>query len=121
MGSKDGDNMNDVYKIKERLKEAMMLRDMSISELARVSGLNKSTVSRYLSGQVIPRSNAIGAMANALSVSPAWVLGYDVNIKGEVLQPEIEMYKLNQENQARLMAYYQALIDSQGGSNDADT
>lgn len=113
--------MNDIYKIKDRLNEAMRLRGVNITELASMSGLNKSTVSRYLTGKVIPRSNAIGAMSIALGVSPAWVLGYDVNMEGEILQPKIEMYKLNAENQTRLLAYYQALIDSQGGNEDANT
>ena len=101
--------------IRDRLKTALEERGMTASELAKKSGLNKGAISRYLKGTVIPKQSAVGAMATALSVSPAWLLGYDVNEKGELLQPKIQLYKLNAENQARLLAYYQALIDSQEG------
>ena len=105
--------MNNLYIIKDRLNEAMRLRNLNITELASLSGLNKSTVSRYLSGEVIPRTPQIGTMAKVLDVSPAWILGYDVNMKGETL-PVIEIQKLSDENKAKLFAYYQGLIDSQG-------
>lgn len=112
--------MDELYIIKDRLNEALKLRGLTASDLAKRTGLNKSSVSRYLSGQSIPRSLAIGAMAEALRVSPAWVLGYDVPMESKENQPTIEVHKLTPENQARLSAYYQALLDSQGG-NHANT
>ena len=105
--------MDNLYIIKERLIEAMKLRDMTATELANKSGLAKSSVSRYLTGENIPRSIAIGKMANALNVSPAWILGYNLTIDGQEI-PNIEIDKLTEENKTRLFAYYQALIDSQG-------
>lgn len=105
--------MNNFYIIKDRLNEAMRLRGLNLSELAELSGLNKSSVSRYLTGKMIPRTAAIGKLAQALGVSPSWILGYDVGMDGKDL-PKIEVQKLNEENKARLFAYYQALIDSQG-------
>ena len=108
--------MDNLYIIKDRLNEAMRLRGMNLTELAERSGLNKSSVSRYLTGKVIPRSDAIGKMATALTVSPAWVLGYDVTMDGE--EPvHIDIDKLNELNKAKIMAYYQALLDSQGGED----
>ena len=105
--------MDNLYVIKERLIEAMKLRQMTATELANKSGLAKSSVSRYLTGENIPRSIAIGKMANALNVSPAWILGYNLTIDGQEI-PNIEIDKLTEENKTRLLAYYQALIDSQG-------
>ena len=106
--------MDNLYIIKDRLNQAMQLRGITAAELAQKTGLNKSSVSRYLSGKAIPRSLAIGSMAKALNVSPAWVLGYDVPMEGEETQPQIEVHKLSKSNQALLMAYYKALLDSQG-------
>ena len=103
-----------MVEIKDRLKEALELKGWTASELAKKSNINKGTISHYLHGDIIPKQSKIGAMANALGVSPAWLLGYDVNMKGEVLQPKIELYKLSTENQTRILAYYQALLDSQG-------
>ena len=105
--------MDNLYIIKERLNEAMRLRRMTAAELSAKSGLAKSSVSRYLSGENIPRSIAIGKMATALNVSPAWILGYNLTIDGKEI-PTIDVEKLNEDNKAKLFAYYQGLIDSQG-------
>ena len=105
--------VDNLYIIKERLNEALKLRGITAAELANKSGLAKSSVSRYLSGENIPRSIAIGKMANALNVSPAWILGYNLTIDGKEI-PTIELDRLTPENQTRLIAYYQGLIDTQG-------
>ena len=105
--------MDNIYIIKDRLNEALKVRNMTAAELSKLTGLNKSSVSRYLSGSSIPRSLAIGNMARALHVNPAWVLGYNVPMEAEETEPTMDINKLSKENQARLMAYYQALIDSQ--------
>lgn len=108
--------MNISYKIKDRLNEALRLRGLSAAELASKSGLQRSSVSRYLSGENVPRSLAIGKMAEALDVSPAWLLGYDLTIDGKE-KPRVDMDQLTDANKARLVAYYQALLDAQGGSD----
>lgn len=71
-------------KIKTRLHNALTLRDMTPAELARACGLNKSTVSRYLSGKVEPKQSAVYAMAKALNVSPAWLFGESVPMTSNV-------------------------------------
>ena len=99
--------------LKDRLKKALSSKGWTGADLARASGVNKSEVSRYLHGQVIPKQTKIGKMAEALGVSPAWLLGYDVATSPDA----IEFDKLSETNKARLLAYYRALIDSQGGEN----
>ena len=107
--------LDNLYIIKDRLNAAMKIRQVNITELASMSGLNKSTVSRYLTGAVIPRSDAIGKMATALGVSPTWVLGYEVTMDGKEIR-QIDLTQLSEINQEKIMAYYQALLDSQGGA-----
>lgn len=104
--------MENIYKIKDRLNEALIMRGMTAAELANASGINKSSLSRYLTGENIPRSKAIGKMAQALNVSPAWILGYNVTIDGKSMI-DIDLNSLSEENKTRLQAYYQALLDSQ--------
>lgn len=101
--------------IRERIKKALEVREMMPVDLARKSGINKGSISKYLKGDVIPKQSAIGAMAEALHVLPSWLMGYDVPM--EAVTPEvttIDISKLSEENKKRLEAYYQALIDSQG-------
>lgn len=112
--------MSTIYKIKDRLRHAMTLRGMTGKELARKTGLQNSSITRYLSGANIPRSIAIEKMARALDVSPAWLLGYDLTIDGKPLV-NIELDKLNEGNKARLFAYYQALLDSQEDDSNGNT
>lgn len=113
--------------VKNRLKEALKLRSFSISELARRSGVDKASISRYLSGAFTPKQNAIGAMAEALNVNPAWLLGYDVQMEPEELQIRMDERRviaeysitdgLNAESLARLKSYADYLRSMQEGES----
>ena len=63
---------------KDRLREAMRLAGKKQADLVRETGLNRGTVSRYLSGEVEPRHEATHKLAKALDVSEMWLFGYDV-------------------------------------------
>ena len=105
--------------IKERIKEALIARDMTASDLARKSGLNKGAISKYLKGDVIPKQTAIGQMAEALHVSPSWLMGYDVPMENQSqrikadMQQRLNTQLLNAQNYAKLLGYYEALLESQ--------
>ncbi len=62
----------------ERLREAMEDAGKKQIELSVETGLSHSTISRYLSGKVEPRQEAIIKLAKALGVSEWWLWGYDV-------------------------------------------
>jgi transcriptional regulator with XRE-family HTH domain len=61
-----------------RLREAMQLSGKKQADLVRDTGLNKSTISRYISGAVEPRLEQTHSLAKALGVDPMWLWGYDV-------------------------------------------
>ena len=105
--------MDNLYIIKDRINEALMVRNMTRNELADKSGINKGTISRYLRGETIPRSLAIGRIAKALNVNPTWILGYDVPMEGDSMPIEINIELLTTTNQQKLLAYYEGLLDSQ--------
>lgn len=96
---------------KNRLAEALKVRGMLPADLSRKTGIHKGTLTKYLQGGFIPKQTRIGEIAEALNVSPSWLLGYNVPMEPETIQLD----KLTEANQARLKAYYDALIDSQGG------
>ncbi len=60
---------------KDRLIEAMTLRGMRASELARRTGLSKARISQYVNGKFIPKSDAILLIAEVLQVSELWLMG----------------------------------------------
>lgn len=63
---------------KDRLKEAMQAVGKKQADLVRETGLNRGTISRYLSGEVEPRMDAAHKLAASLGVSEMWLGGYDV-------------------------------------------
>ena len=62
----------------DRLREAMRAAGKKQQDLANITGLSHSTISRYLSGTVEPRQGAAIKLAKALGVSEMWLWGYDV-------------------------------------------
>lgn len=65
----------------ERLQEAMRLTGKKQADLVHATKLNKSTISRYISGEVEPRQEAAIKLAKALDVSEMWLWGYDVPMR----------------------------------------
>lgn len=63
---------------RDRLREAMETRGLRAVDLVEKTGIPKVTVSYYLSGKTVPRSDKLYLLAKALNISEAWLLGYDV-------------------------------------------
>ena len=62
--------------VRERIKDLMKERKVNQSELARLAGCNKSTISRFLSGQTDTISDdAIIAIAKGFNVTADFLLG----------------------------------------------
>lgn len=97
--------------VKNRIAKALEVRDMTAAELSKKSGIGKSSISKYLKGTVIPKQTAIYQMAQALDVSPTWLLGLDVTMNGQHLA--IDLDKLTDANREHLFSYYQALLYTQ--------
>ncbi len=58
----------------DRLKEAMSLRGIRATALSQATGLSKARISQYTHGVYSPNGDALCRLANALSVSEAWLL-----------------------------------------------
>lgn len=63
--------------IASRLREAMDIRGKKQVDLESETGINRSAISRYLSGEYEPKSKPIYMLARALDVSEQWLMGYD--------------------------------------------
>lgn len=62
----------------DRLALALSLRGMKQSELCAKTGIPKSAISQYISGEFKPKQNRVFLIAQALNVDEAWLMGYDV-------------------------------------------
>lgn len=61
-----------------RLREGLSLRSMTQAELARRTGLDRSSISRYLKNEYKGNQDAVYKISQTLAVSEAWLMGYDV-------------------------------------------
>ena len=64
--------------IAQRLREALTASGKKQADLVRETGLDRGSISSYLSGKYEPKQKAIYKMAQALNVNEAWLLGYNV-------------------------------------------
>lgn len=62
----------------ERLCEAMRKAGKKQIDISRETGIDKGSISSYLSGRYVPKQEAVHKLAVALDVSEMWLLGYDV-------------------------------------------
>ena len=72
-----------VSTISKRMKLAMDMRDINQAELCRRTGIGKSSISTYLSGDYEPKQTNLYKIADALSVTIPWLSGYDVEMNVE--------------------------------------
>ena len=63
---------------KERLEEVMRETGKKQVDLVRETGLNKSIISRCVSGKTEPGNQTVMLLARSLGVSEMWLWGYDV-------------------------------------------
>jgi transcriptional regulator with XRE-family HTH domain len=61
----------------ERLREAMVAAGKRQVDLVRETGIDRGSISSYLSGRYVPKQTAINKLAIALGVSEMWLWGYD--------------------------------------------
>lgn len=74
-----------------RLKTALDDANMKASELSSKTGIDKGSISHYLSGKYEPKQIAVYKMAKALDVSEMWLWGYDTPKERPVEQKENDL------------------------------
>ena len=71
--------MHERTSMKNRLREALQLRNKRPVDMARDLKISRSAVSQYLSGaREIKDSKKLHTVAKYLDVSEAWLMGFDV-------------------------------------------
>lgn len=70
----------------ERMKEAMELRNISQAEIVKRTGIGKSSISTYLSGEYEPKQRNIYKICEVLNVSEAWLMGHNVPMERHPVQ-----------------------------------
>ncbi len=70
----------------ERLQQAMAESELSYGDIANITGIPKSAVHRYISGETpkIPLDR-LEKIAQAMGVSAAWIMGWSDNKNGYII------------------------------------
>lgn len=74
---------------KERLDEAMRIRDISAAELSRISKVNEGAISQYRAGKYKASQRSLDKLARALNVSIPWLMGADIPMTDEPTAPSL--------------------------------
>ncbi|MFR5643205.1 MAG: helix-turn-helix domain-containing protein [Clostridium paraputrificum] len=84
--------------IMNRIQSKRIELKLSYQDLANKTGLSKSTLQRYETGSIrnIPLDK-LEILANALEVSPMWIIGYDAPIEKEISN------KINSNDKATIL------------------
>ena len=69
-----------IASVSERIKTAMEIRHISQADICRKTGIDKGSVSSYVSGRYEPKDDRIFLIANALQVNPSWLSGFDTEM-----------------------------------------
>ena len=99
----------------KRIEAALSIRRMKQCELCEIARIPKSSLSLYLKGAYEPKQDRIYLIAQALNVSEAWLMGYDVPMERqsikkvnnvEVTEEEqklLDLFRLIPENQQQMV------------------
>lgn len=76
----------ETYEKKNRIAEALSIRNMKQVELAEKTGISRGTINNWLKQRYQPKQKALYTMAKALGVSEMWLAGYDVPMERPLAQ-----------------------------------
>ena len=74
------------FEKRNRIREALSIRNMRQVELAEKTGVPKGTINNWLNNRYQPKQKARMVMAKVLDVSEMWLAGYDTPMERPVEQ-----------------------------------
>ncbi|MFR0806693.1 MAG: helix-turn-helix domain-containing protein [Blautia wexlerae] len=123
----------DKVDIKERIKQGLEIREITQTQLAARANIDKGQLSSYISGKYKPRQNNIDALAAALNVNEAWLMGFDVPMERASNNVETDQSvsksveckeileiceQLSTHNQRKVLTYSKNLLSTQQMEED---
>lgn len=105
---------------KDRLLEAMSLRNMKAIDISEITGISKARMSQYVNGVYTPKSKATYEIAKALDVSETWLMGLDVPMERNKKRPPIkfDLFGGTDENIELLQEINEQVKDNPVNSDD---
>lgn len=93
----------------ERLKTAMQRADMTSAQLAKQTGIGRSSISQWLSDKYVAKHDKVTTLATALNVEPEWLLGATDEATPTVATPVVEAAPATPAVDPELLAIWEQL------------
>ena len=61
----------------DRMKEVMLNRNITQSELSKATGITQSSISDWMRGKYLPKQDKVDIIAKALDVTPSYLMGWN--------------------------------------------
>lgn len=107
-------------KFSKRLKIAMTEQKITQAELCKKTNIPKSAMSQYIKGSFCPKADRTYVIAQALNVSEAWLMGYDVSINYDIDKEFIELFKQLTNNEKQYIIKSAAELIAMRNQNEND-
>lgn len=79
----------------KRLTNLINKNNTDIGFLLKQLGIkSKSTIYRYMNGEMAPKITTVKILADIFNVNPIWLMGYDVPEKNPVLKPDNNVFPM---------------------------
>ncbi|ADG39940.1 putative phage repressor [Leuconostoc kimchii IMSNU 11154] len=90
-----------------RLKIAMDHKNIKPADLAKMTGIGKSSISQWLAGKYSAKQDNIFVIAKTLNINPSWLIGADVPMNDESILDKIYNVanKISKERQEKVYKY----------------
>ena len=105
----------------------MDIKNINQVDLCQRTGIPKSSMSMYLSGERSPRQNRLSQIAEKFNISEAWLMGYDVpmertdSLSDETLsqKDKRDILEIISSNKAELLSQEGLMFDGDPASPEA--
>lgn len=133
----DYNNMDDNRKVDkkvfgERLKSLLEEKKYTIYDLAKITNLSASTISRYINGAMSPKITTVKVIASHFGINPSWLMGHDEpkqyteknednNFPPEIRAVARNMMELNDEDRQTAIDMINFLSQKGKGAKDENS
>ena len=100
---------NELIKTGERLRELRIEKDLSLDDVARVTGISKSLLSKYERGLVDAGISQIAKLTKYYNVSLDWLLGFTEDRRPIVSYENHPLEELTDENKQEALKFIRFL------------
>ena len=99
----------------ERLRQALDIRGMKQADIVKKTGIPKAAISHYVKGLYEPKQDRLYLISKAVGFSPAWLMGYDIDLEKETTPTNAEIVNvfsnLTDEQQGQVIAFIRFLSE----------